>query len=416
MQVPALFHSIFRQIEGISFAVRYWDGTRKTYGDSEPEFGIDFKNEEECQRILSNPALAFGEAYVSGGVDIDGSFDRMFAGILNADLSALPLGLTEKFKIGWLALRQRNSIKRARSNIAAHYDVGNEFYSLWLGREMAYSCAYFKRDDDGIDLAQEQKFAHICAKLQLRPGERLLDVGCGWGGFLIHAAKRHGITGTGITLSAEQHAEAKSRIADAGLSDRLSVHYMDYRELPADWSFDKLASIGMFEHVGRDNYERYMRETTRVLEPGGLGFLQTIGSHAGRPNPWIARYIFPGIYLPPLAEIEAPMARLRLHVTDVEVLRRHYALTLDRWADALEKHVDVLEQERGAEFVRAWRFYLRSCAAAFRYGKLTLFQLLYTKGIRNDLPLTRDHLYRSDESMERAKERVSSANPSLFPS
>jgi len=389
MAAREVFHSIFSQIEGVPFAVTFWDGQREQYGDGEPAFALTFHDANECARILANPATAFGEAYVSGALEIEGDFDRMFAGIIQADLTTIRLGWLQKAKIAWMALRQRNSIAKARENIAAHYDVGNEFYSLWLGRAMVYSGAYFKRFDDSIDQAQEQKFAHICTKLHLKPGETLLDVGCGWGGLLIHAAKHYGIQGTGITLSAEQEKEAKRRVVAAGLEDLVTIKYQDYRELPEGTQFDKLVSVGMFEHVGRDNYADYMRHTTRVLKPGGLAVLQTIGSHTGRPNPWIAKYIFPGIYLPRLAEIADPLNDCGLYFTDVEVLRMHYALTLDRWADAFEEHVDDIREARGEAFTRAWRFYLRSCAAAFRYGKLTLFQVTYTKGIRNDLPLTR---------------------------
>lgn len=388
MKTREVFHSIFSQIDGVPFAVTYWDGERVEYGSGKPDFTLTFRDADTCARILANPAIAFGEAYVAGDVEIDGDLDRMFAGIIDADLTTIRLGWWQKAKIAWMALRQRNSIAKARENIAAHYDVGNDFYGLWLGEAMVYSGAYFKTHEDTIDQAQEQKFAHICTKLHLKPGESLLDVGCGWGGLLIHAAKNYGVRGTGITLSAEQEKEAKRRVVAAGVEDLVSIRYQDYRELP-DTQFDKLVSVGMFEHVGRDNYADYMRHTSRVMKPGGLAVLQSIGSVTGRPNPWIAKYIFPGIYLPRLSEIGDPLNDCGLYFTDVEVLRMHYALTLDRWADAFEGHVDSIRAQRGEAFTRAWRFYLRSCAAAFRYGKLTLFQITYTKGIQNDLPLTR---------------------------
>ena len=285
------------------------------------------------------------------------------------------------------------------ANATFHYDLGNEFYALWLGRDLVYSCAYFHGDNEDIDTAQSRKLDYLCRKLLLRPGETLLDVGCGWGALVIHAARNYGVRAVGITVSPEQKKEAERRIALSGLSDHALVELRDYRELPAERVFDKVASVGMLEHVGKPCYDVYMRTLARSVRPGGLVLVQTIGSILGSaPNPWIARNIFPGIYLPALGEVTMAAAGHDLAALDVESLRMHYHLTMSRWSKSFDTCADTIAAKYGTPFVRKWRLYLRGCAAAFRYGKLDVWQICFAKSVSNDLPLTRSHLYSATSS------------------
>jgi len=390
-----LLHRILSRIPDASFTVCYWDGTRVLYGTSAPEFALHLRSERVARDLLGNLNMGFGEAYMSGAIEVEGNLQRllrlMFVG--GADITGL--GRREKLQLALAAWRQRGSLAQARQNVGMHYDLGNDFFKLWLGNDMAYSCAYFRRPGDDLDTAQTQKFQHICAKLRLRPGDRLLDIGCGWGGFLVHAARHHGIQGMGVTLSAAQKEAAGQRVAAHGLSDRVSIRLADYRELSENGAFDRIVSIGMFEHVGRRNIPEYVRHTRRLLRADGLGVLHTIGRRVAAPaNPWLAKYIFPGAYFPTLADLATPLGQQGLHVTDVEVWRLQYALTLDRWIEAYEANVDTVRAMYGEPFTRMWRLYLNSCAAGFRYGDFCVWQVQFTGQLDNDFPLTRDYLYR----------------------
>jgi cyclopropane-fatty-acyl-phospholipid synthase len=393
MDVKSLYHRILFQIQGASFSVRYWDGELVPYGPPPAAFLLHLKDAAACTSLLGNLELRFGEAYMAGAVDVHGDWREFARTIFLLDARAFSLGWADWVRL-WLMRRgQRNSLPQARRNVARHYDLGNDFFKLWLGKDLVYTCAYFRSPQDDIDTAQAQKMELICRKLRLRPGERLLDVGCGWGGFLAYAAARHGVRGLGITLSAQQRLVAAERVAAAGLAGRVSVERMDYRELPAGERFDKVASIGMFEHVGRANIPDYFRRTARWLREGGIGLLHTIGSASGTPpNPWLGKYIFPGCYFPSLPDVITPLCAAGLCVTDLEDLGPHYALTLDRWAAAFEERVPEVTAMYGEPFVRMWRLYLNSCAAAFRHGGYHLWHVQFTKGAGAGLPLTRDYL------------------------
>jgi cyclopropane-fatty-acyl-phospholipid synthase len=352
---------------------------------------------------LAQPTLAsLAEAYVEGRLDILGDM-----------LDALPLaeklvdagGSSVAQRVAGLFKRHSPPVDRAA--ISHHYDVGNDFYRLWLDERMVYSCAYFRTGEENLDEAQRAKLDHICRKLRLAPGERLLDVGCGWGGLVLHAARHFGVSAVGITLSKAQHALARERIAVLGLGDRVSVELLDYRDLPrrfGEASFDKAASIGMFEHVGLKNLPLYFGTVASMLRDRGL-FLnhgitasdvenRPVGSGAGD---FIDRYVFPHGELPHLHVAVREMSAAQFEVVDVESLRPHYAKTLEHWSRRLEGRLEQAARIVNDRTLRVWRAYLAGCSYGFAQGWMTIHQLLGTvqrKAGPTDLPLTRDWMYR----------------------
>lgn len=394
MTTRELVHRILSAVRDASFAVEYWDGEEVSYGPQPADFVLHLKDEATCRDLLGDLSLRFGEAYMSGAIEVSGDLQKLvrllFVG--GPDLTALEA--RDKLALARLRWRGRRRRKAAAADVARHYDLGNDFFKLWLGHDMAYSCAYFQSSTEDLDTAQQQKFRHICAKLRLERDQRLLDIGCGWGSFLVHAATHHGIRGLGVTLSREQKEGAEQRVAAHGLSDRVRIERLDYRDL-AEGGFDRIVSIGMFEHVGRPGIPEYLAHTARLLRAGGVGVLHTIGRQvAAPPNPWLAKYIFPGAYFPALGDIATPMGAHGLDIADVEVWRLHYALTLDRWLEAYTANVETVRAMYGEVFTRMWRLYLASCAASFRYGDYCVWQIQFTKGLDNNWPLTREYLHR----------------------
>lgn len=397
MNTKRLFHRALSQIRGASFAVQYWDDELVQYGagPAAETCIIHLKEETVCKTLLKNLSTGFGEAYVSGTIDVHGDFQKLIQMAFIPASRGFGLTLPQKVTLALIGRCRPNSLRRARRNVAHHYDLGNDFFRLWLDKAMAYSNAYFRRPEDSIDAAQEQKFQHVCAKLLLRPGERVLDIGCGWGAFLIHAARSHDIRALGITLSEEQRRGAEERIAALGLRDRITIEVKDYRDVRERNGFDKVVSLGMFEHVGKRNIPEYFRHTADLLKDGGLGVLETIWRPvASASDPWISKYIFPGIYFPSLAEITEPLGESGLYMTDIEDLRVHYALTLEKWREAYEAHVEEVRTKYGEAFTRLWRLYLTCSAANFRSGNLCVAQIQFSKGVTDEISLTRDYLYR----------------------
>ena len=355
-------------------------------GRDRPEFTVTLNEDLDKKELLTSTSLALGEAYMKEELEVD----RDLYEVLN-----LFLGQMGKFKTDKSALKKLILTSKAKKNqekeVRFHYDIGNEFYRLWLDETMSYSCGYFKNAEDTLYDAQVNKADHILEKLQLQEGMTLLDIGCGWGFLLMRAAKKYGIKGTGITLSKEQYQKFSEDIEREGLKDRLQVELMDYRDLKhSGVQFDRVVSVGMLEHVGRGNYELFMENAEAVLKPEGLFLLHYISAqkeHEG--DPWIKKYIFPGGTIPSLREIIDILPEYEFHVLDIESLRRHYNRTLLCWRENFLKHRAEIARMQGEEFTRMWELYLASCAATFNNGIIDLHQILVSKGINNRLPMTR---------------------------
>lgn len=349
---------------------------------------------------LAAPAMGvLARAYVHNDIDFTGSARRAMA-VVDSMVGEISHG-RDSLRTRWRLWRHQHRSNRA--NIRYHYDVSNAFYRLWLDARLVYSCAYFRSDGDTLDDAQVAKLDHICRKLRLAPGERFLDIGCGWGALLIHAAERYDVEATGITLSQNQFDYAREQIAARGLSGRVKVELRDYLDLSEDALFDKIASVGMFEHVGIARFPRYFGKIRRILKPGGLVLnhgithnplgAQSLGSGIGD---FVEEYVFPGGELAHVAKVIEGMAAQGLEVIDSEALREHYAKTLWRWCERLEASADAARAEVGEERYRVWRIYLAGSAHAFDRGWLSLWQVLAGKPLpdgRLPHPLTRDYMY-----------------------
>ena len=288
------------------------------------------------------------------------------------------------------------SKKKQKEEVSSHYDIGNDFYKIWLDDTLSYSCAYFKNNDDSLYDAQMNKIHYILRKLNLSEGLSLLDIGCGWGGLLIEAAKIYKIRGLGITLSEEQYKAFKERIEKESLQEYLDVKLMDYRELEnSKLSFDRIVSVGMIEHVGRPNYDLFFKNVNVVLKESGLFLLHYIsGLKESEGDAWIKKYIFPGGVIPSLREIISISSEYKYHILDVEGLRLHYKKTLLMWAKNFDNNIDKIKAMFDDEFIRMWRMYLYSCAASFNNGVIDLHQILFVKGVNNNLPMTRSYMYK----------------------
>ena len=355
-------------------------------GEGEPEFTVRFNDTIPLKDLMTSTSLALGEAYMDGKLEIEGDL-----------YSALDkfMGQMGKFSTDKNALKKiifpSSDKKNQKKEIQSHYDIGNDFYKLWLDETLSYSCGYFLHEDDMLYQAQVNKVDYILKKLYLEEGMTLLDIGCGWGFLLIEAAKKYKVHGVGITLSEEQCRKFRERIAEEGLEDYLRVELLDYRDVKKlDMQFDRVVSVGMVEHVGRDNYQLFMDCVNSVLKPGGLFLLHFISALKEHPGDvWIKKYIYPGGMVPSLREMLSCAAEVNFHTLDVENLRNHYNRTLLCWVKNFREHIPEVREMLDERFVRMWELYLCACAATFHNGIIDLQQTLMTKGINNDLPLVR---------------------------
>lgn len=355
-------------------------------GEGEAQFHVTFHKVPGMAELLRSTSLALGEAYMDKSWEVEGDLYEA----LNAFLGQLGQFSRDEHALRKL-IHTSLSKKNQRSEVSSHYDIGNDFYKLWLDETMSYSCGYFKTKADSLYQAQANKVDRILEKLCLAPGMTICDIGCGWGYLLIQAAKKYQAKGVGITLSVEQKRAFEERIAEEGLQEMVEVHLLDYRDLTkTEMKFDRVVSVGMVEHVGRENYMLYMEAIKSILKPGGLfllHFISALQEHAG--DPWIKKYIFPGGVVPSLREMIDIAGELELHTIDVESLRRHYNRTLRCWNENYQQHRPQVVEMFGERFARMWELYLCSCAATFQNGIIDVHQVLLTNGVNNDLPMTR---------------------------
>ena len=386
-----------RLLQKGSLQVRLPDGQTKRYGDgSGPRIGVYLHDVSTVRHLVLNPELALGESYMNGTLTIEEGDLQGFLGLIvdNRDDAqrvwwqrVLP-----RLRIALRRFSQNNAALRSRRNVAHHYDLSDELYDLFLDADRQYSCAYFRDPGETLEQAQANKKHHIAGKLRITPGMRVLDIGCGWGGMARTLARDYGAEVLGITLSKQQHAYATATAAREGLADRVTYRLCDYRDLTG--SFDRIVSVGMFEHVGLPHYKTYFRTIHDRLSPDGIALMHTIG-WTGTPdatNPWIAKYIFPGGYIPTLSEVMPAVEASELWAADVEVWRLHYAYTLRHWTARFEANAEKIAALYDARFVRMWRFYLAACEQTFRHGRQAVFQFQLSRRI-DAVPLTRDYLY-----------------------
>jgi cyclopropane-fatty-acyl-phospholipid synthase len=384
---------------GLPLAVDLWN-EKKVMGKTPPLATLKFSSPSTLL-LLTNPSLGrLAESYVEGKVDFQGRIHDVIELLL--PLIGLPNTAQRKSNIRRLKF-WRHTRQTDRKAISSHYDVSNEFYALWLDPRRVYSCAYFKHPEDSLELAQEQKLDHICRKLALKPGERFLDIGCGWGGLILWAAENYGVSSVGITISQNQFDYVNDYVRSHGLTDKVEVRLMDYRDLPETEPFDKIASVGMFEHVGLRNLPVYFRKINRLLKPGGLVMNHGItsasfdGETVDEENrKFIDKYVFPDGELTHISNVLEVMAREGLECSDVENLRPHYAKTLWHWVDRLEMHQEKALELVGEKKYRIWRTYMAGFAVAFERNWDAIHQVLAGKAHDNGqpaYPLTRDYMY-----------------------
>ncbi|MTJ03124.1 MAG: class I SAM-dependent methyltransferase [Sediminimonas qiaohouensis] len=381
-----------------NLAITDADGQTRSYGDGAGEkVHITLKDPNLPRRIILSPDMAVGEAYMDGQLIIENDDLHGFLDLVIRNIAQQGMPWFQRpFQMGRHALRrlaQFNPMPRARSNVAHHYDLSRELYDLFLDEDRQYSCAYFPRPGMTLDQAQEAKKAHIAGKLLIEPGMRVLDIGCGWGGMALTLARDFGARVTGVTLSREQHALATERAQKAGLSDRVDFRLTDYREV--EGQFDRVVSVGMFEHVGVPHYAEYFQNVRERLTDTGIALIHTIGRSAppGITSPWIAKYIFPGGYVPAMSEVVPHIERQDMYATDIEIWRLHYAETLRHWYDRFMANIDKARALYDDRFCRMWRYYLVASELTFRLNRQVVFQFQLSK-VQDSVPLTRDYLYR----------------------
>ena len=386
-----LARTFLRAIGNPALRVVLWDGTQVTADGSSPPVAMVIHDRGALWRLLTNPLLNFGDDYSAGRIEVEGGLVRfmetVYGGMRNTPRYRRVSDPT--------AYRRNqpnlNSPLESRRNIHHHYDIGNDFYQLWLDREMLYTCAYFSDQAASLEDAQRAKMDLICRKLRLEPGQSVVEAGCGWGGLARHMAKKYGVRVTAYNISREQIAYARSRARAEGVEGQVEYVEDDYRNIRG--TYDAFVSVGMLEHVGPDNYRELSRVIDGSLSEQGVGLIHTIGQNCATPmSPWFLRRMFPGSYPPTIREMMLLFEPGEFTVLDVENLRLHYAKTCEQWLARFEQNLERVREMFDERFIRAWRLYLSGCIANFRLGALQLFQVVFTRHTNNLVPWTRGHL------------------------
>lgn len=395
-----LCHMLERFVQAGTLRVIDTNGeTHEFAGAPGPRATIQIRDPDLPLRIFFNPELHVGEAYMDQRLELVDCSLADFLGLFSANrdsMASYPMqSVLRRASMLLRVFQQYNPIGRAQQNVAHHYDLKRELYELFLDEDLQYSCAYFLSPDDSLEQAQENKRRHLAAKLALEPGQRVLDIGCGWGGLAIDLALREKVEVLGVTLSREQHRVATERVAELGLADRVRFELRDYRLL--DQRFDRIVSVGMFEHVGVRRYDEFFGALSNLLTEDGVAVLHSIGKRSppGTASPWLRKYIFPGAYSPALSEVFAATERQRLWVTDLEVLRVHYADTLVEWNSRFQQNRARIAELYDERFCRMWEFYLISAETMFRSGGQMVFQMQLSRK-RDATPLSRDYMFEAE--------------------
>jgi cyclopropane-fatty-acyl-phospholipid synthase len=389
-----LLRKIQQSVEQASIRIRL--GEKEFGGPADGSLDtVVIRDRQTLARIVLDPEVGFGDAYMEGRIEVEGDLVHFLEEAYRIRQSGGMRSWYNELFSRWLTLSQGNTHRGSARNIQHHYDLNNDFYRLWLDRKMVYTCAYFPAPSATLEEAQEAKLEHVCRKLQLQPGERVVEAGCGWGSLALYMAKHYGVTVQAFNISREQIQYAQAQAKKEGLTGRVEFIEDDYRNIPE--GFDAFVSVGMLEHVGHEHYGELAKVIQKAIGDTGRGLLHFIGRN--RPaafSAWIRKRIFPGAYAPTLREAFEIFERNNYAVLDVENLRLHYAKTLEHWLERYERAVDRVTEMFGPEFVRAWRLYLAGSIAGFRVGTLQLFQVVFAGSQCPQIPWTRAHLYGGD--------------------
>lgn len=394
MLEKTVFHQLLGHAFDIPVSVTYWDGKTEKYGEGEPKIQIRFNEEIALKALRDQPTLVLAEAYMHKQIEVDGSIQELVASAYRQSGSFLTKNSFLKDHFLKMSHSEKDSVK----DVQSHYDIGNDFYRLWLDKSMTYSCAYFEKDSDSLEQAQLNKDFHILHKLNPQPGRRLLDIGCGWGTLILLAAEKFDLDATGITLSEEQYHYVQDQVAKRHLEDKVHVLLEDYREVDA--SYDYVTSVGMFEHVGKENLGLYFQKIQQLLVPNGHALIHGItGQHEGAGvDPFLNKYIFPGGYIPNMVENLQHIMAAGMQLSDLEPLRRHYQKTLEMWYQNYALIFDQAKGMYGEPFARMWSLYLQAAAGSFEAGNIDVMQYLLVNGVSGTgLPMTRQYVYQYED-------------------
>lgn len=388
---------ISREIGSAPVCLELWDNQRYIPAGVEPVGTVRFEKRSALLKLLIEPELYFGDGYSAGDIKTEGELSKLLESVYRATKKLRPGSFLAGILSRCLEWLQSNSVSGSRRNIHSHYDIGNEFYRLWLDRQLVYTCAYFRRDGDSLEEAQVAKMDHVCRKLGLEPGDRVVEAGCGWGALALHMARHYGARVRAFNISRDQIEYARRRAEQEGLSSLVEFVEDDYRNISG--RYDAFVSVGMLEHVGESRYKDLGRIIDRSLHSRGRGFIHFIGrNRKGALSLWTRKRIFPGASPPTLRQAMKVFEEHDMSILDVENLRLHYARTLEHWLARFEAAKAGVAEMFGPEFVRAWRLYLTGSIAAFRSGTLQLFQISFARGTDNSIPWTRAHIYASEDA------------------